>query len=183
MKKDFKHLDPYRIESGGMGTPRDGARRGAFIIQVADQRKETVLMVIATDGCDDNNIPIDNPSLRWEHVSVHTRYDVGKPGKPDLRMRIPTWPEMCLIKSLFWEGEERVMQFHPPESEYVNQHHFVLHLWKPIDEIEASWPNRLLVGIVPEGGEEAIPEKPQEDVVPIAKKGDILKRGDTKIIT
>jgi len=183
MKKDFKHLDPYRIEHGLMGSPRDGSRRGAFIIQVADQRKETVLMVIATDGCDDNGIEIDDPSLAWEHVSVHTRYDAGTALKPDIKMRIPTWPEMQLVKTLFWDDDERVIQFHPPEEEYVNQHPFVLHLWKPCPSAmgkfdSMTWPNKMLVGIIPEDGEveQPITEPPQEDVIPVVKKGDILQR-------
>ncbi len=56
---------------------------------------------------------------KWEHVSI------------SLEDRCPTWDEMCWIKSLFWNPEETVMQLHPPESRYVNQHPFCLHLWKP----------------------------------------------------
>lgn len=55
----------------------------------------------------------------WEHVSVSL---------PD---RCPTWAEMCLVKGLFWLPEEAVMQLHPPESDYVNNHAFCLHLWRP----------------------------------------------------
>lgn len=29
--------------------------------------------------------------------------------------------------------DERVMQFHPPKSEYINNHPYCLHLWKPVD--------------------------------------------------
>ena len=191
MKKDFSHLDPYRIEEGVMGTQRDGSRKGAFIIQVADQRKETVLMVVASDGCDDNGLPIPDQTLAWEHVSVHTRYDAGTPNRPNLKMRLPTWPEMQLVKTLFWEDDERVMQFHPEEDQYVNDHPFVLHLWKPgptvLDRLydeggEFPWPNSILVGLIPEGAQgTAPPERPQEDVIPIAKKGETLQRGDTDI--
>lgn len=55
----------------------------------------------------------------WEHVSV------------SLATRVPTWQEMCLVKDLFWDEGETVIQFHPPKSEYVNFHKFTLHLWKP----------------------------------------------------
>lgn len=54
----------------------------------------------------------------WEHVSVSL---------PD---RCPTWEEMCFIKSLFWNEEDCVVQFHPPKSDYVNVAKNCLHLWK-----------------------------------------------------
>lgn len=57
----------------------------------------------------------------WEHVSLSTR--LGK--------RLPTWEEMCFIKDLFWDAEETVIQIHPAQSEYVNNHPNCLHLWKP----------------------------------------------------
>ena len=57
----------------------------------------------------------------WEHVSV------------SLDDRCPEWDEMCFVKELFWEDEECVMQLHPPKSDYVNRHPYVLHLWRPLD--------------------------------------------------
>ena len=56
----------------------------------------------------------------WEHVSV------------SLAERCPTWDEMCAVKAIFWRDDEAVIQFHPPESEYVNCHPHCLHLWKPV---------------------------------------------------
>lgn len=46
------------------------------------------------------------------------------------RKTCPTWEEMCVIKEMFFEPEERVVQYHPPESEYVNSHPYCLHLWR-----------------------------------------------------
>lgn len=60
----------------------------------------------------------------WEHVSVspcNTK-----------RKKCPTWEEMCEIKDLFFEPYECVVQYHPPKSEYVNNHPYCLHLWRPI---------------------------------------------------
>lgn len=56
----------------------------------------------------------------WEHVSV----------SPCNRKRAtpPTWAEMCEIKHMFFEDEEAVVQYHPPKSEYVNNHPYCLHL-------------------------------------------------------
>lgn len=62
------------------------------------------------------------PGEPWEHASVSI------PGTK----RTPTWEEMCWVKNLFWEEEETVIQIHPPKSEYVNEHAYVLHLFRPL---------------------------------------------------
>jgi len=49
----------------------------------------------------------------------------------------PTWEEMCRVKDLFWEKNQTVIQFHPDESEYVNEHPGCLHLWK---QVNAEFP-------------------------------------------
>ena len=54
----------------------------------------------------------------WEHVSV------SLPG------RCPNWPEMCFVKALFWTEEETVVQFHPPDSVYISNHPYTLHMWR-----------------------------------------------------
>lgn len=69
---------------------------------------------------------------RWEHVSV-SRED-----------RCPTWEEMCMVKALFWEDEETVIQIHPPKSQYVNRHKFCLHLWRYVG-VEQQLPPRHLI--------------------------------------
>lgn len=57
----------------------------------------------------------------WEHVSVEL-----------CARRLPTWEEMCLIKDIFWDEEEDVVQIHPKKSQYVNITE-ALHLWRPVD--------------------------------------------------
>ena len=57
----------------------------------------------------------------WDHVSV------------SLPNRCPTWDEMCRVKRLFFHDDECVIQYHPPEEDYVNKNEFVLHMWKPHD--------------------------------------------------
>jgi hypothetical protein len=81
---------------------------GLFIAQGPCGRE---LRIIASSGEDDG--------IEWEHVSV------------SLPNRCPNWPEMCFVKELFWDDEETVMQLHPPKSEWVNNHSFCLHLWRP----------------------------------------------------
>lgn len=56
----------------------------------------------------------------WDHVSV----TLSVP-------RCPKWSEMCMVKDMFFEPEESVMQLHPPKSQYVNNHPWCLHLWRP----------------------------------------------------
>lgn len=54
----------------------------------------------------------------WDHVSV-SRKD-----------RIPSWEEMCIIKAKFFAPEETVVQYHPSQEEYVNNHSRCLHMWR-----------------------------------------------------
>lgn len=95
-----------------------GDTNGAFMVTLAHNQK---VFVIASDGCD------------WEHVSV-SRKD-----------RIPTWDEMCAVKAMFWDDSDCVVQFHPPKSEYVNNHARCLHLWRKVG-VEFELPPTLLVG-------------------------------------
>ena len=95
----------YQRLPGYMSHP--GAPYGAFKIPGPCARE---LVVMAADGSE----PI---TQGWEHVSVSTSN------------RTPNWKEMCFIKKLFWRPEDCVVQFHPPETDYVNMHPFTLHLW------------------------------------------------------
>jgi hypothetical protein len=56
----------------------------------------------------------------WEHLMV----DGGS--------KTPSWDEMCVAKSLFWGSGECCVEFHPAESEYVNNSEHCLHIWKPV---------------------------------------------------
>ena len=78
--------------------------------------------------------------MLWEHVSVSVTSGIRKDSS-----RCPTWEEMCHIKNLFWDEDDCVIQFHPTQSEYVNRHKFVLHLWRPIDQV-IPIPDKIMVG-------------------------------------
>ncbi len=58
----------------------------------------------------------------WDHVSV------------SFENRCPKWEEMCRIKNIFFYPDECVIQYHPPNGDYINQHPYVLHLWRPQSE-------------------------------------------------
>jgi len=112
-------------------------------------KKFRVIHPLINDYGDDDNMciiiqsPIRNDLMfcicssggGWEHVSVSLK-----------SKKMPTWNEMCFIKDLFWEKNEAVIQIHPPESEYINNHSSCLHLWKKID-FEMPLPNPLMVGL------------------------------------
>lgn len=81
----------------------------------------------------------------WEHVSISIRdYRKKKVIKPVVRT--PTWNEMCFIKSCFWKDDEEVMQLHPPKSDWISNHNYCLHLWRPI-ESKIPLPPSIMVGI------------------------------------
>jgi len=96
----FKLPEKLRVSMGDMRF--EEGKNGYFQLT----RLQGTLNIVASDG------------LGWEHVSV------SHPA------RIPTWAEMCKIKSLFWDEEDLVVQFHPPKSQYVNCHPRTLHLWR-----------------------------------------------------
>jgi hypothetical protein len=47
--------------------------------------------------------------------------------------RLPGWGELRKVKDLFIGPKRRAIQVLPPESEYVNIHPYVLHLWAPLE--------------------------------------------------
>lgn len=101
-------LSTGRVRVGPLASDDTFGMAGAFEVIGP---KGSMLRIIASDGTSDI---CDG----WEHVSV----SVAK--------RCPNWPEMHFVKTLFWDDDEIVVQFHPPKSEYVNNHPHCLHLWR-----------------------------------------------------
>lgn len=117
----------WRIRSGYMASDESNGNNSVFF--VPRRPGMNPLRVIASDGA------LEDGATPWEHVSVSL---------PD---RCPTWSEMCAVKRLFWDDDDTVVQFHPPRSEWVNNHEFCLHLWRPVG-VEVPRPPALLVGIL-----------------------------------
>ena len=117
----FRVPDRYRVRKGAFGSDETFGNNGAFFVPNPHARNGPPLKIIASDG------------EGWEHVSV------------SLPNRCPTWEEMAAVKRLFWGGEDCVLQYHPPESEYVNNHPFCLHLWRPVG-VTIPLPPSLMVG-------------------------------------
>lgn len=58
---------------------------------------------------------------QWRHVSV------------SLQDRLPTYEELGAVRSAYFPAEATVVQVMPPESQWVNEHQFCLHLWQRLD--------------------------------------------------
>ncbi len=115
----FRVPEKFRVRTGPLASTAATGNAGAFDIRLPHSQR---LFCIASDG--------DG----WEHVSV-SRSD-----------RCPTWEEMSMVKSMFWHSEDRVVQFHPPESEHINNHTNCLHLWRPVG-VEMPSPPTWMVGV------------------------------------
>lgn len=115
----------FRVKKGVLTSDKSYGNNGAFVIPPS-QKNGRWLVAIASDG------------FGWEHVSIH----VIKDGKD----YTPYWEEMQEMKLIFWDKDDTVIQFHPPESEYVNNHPHTLHLWRSTTA-KIQTPPSILVGI------------------------------------
>lgn len=123
----FKVPEKLRVTSGAMKSSEADGNNGVFHVRFGPM---AFAYCIASDGGFEEE--------EWEHVSV-TMHDKGK-------TRPATWDEMCTIKDKFWDKEDTVIQYHPAESEYVNNHPHCLHMWRPVGK-EIPKPPSIYVGI------------------------------------
>lgn len=121
----------YRVTEGKLAsTPEDG-NNGAFLIpHPRPKARGHCLLCVVSDG------------MGWEHVSV-SHFNV----RHGMMQLMPSWDDMCLIKNLFWMPGEAVMQLHPAQKDYVDNHPYCLHLWRPT-EGEIPLPDPMMVGFV-----------------------------------
>lgn len=121
----FHVPNKFRVTSGRLASDNSIGNNGAFWLRSIKRAIKSPIFCIASDG------------EGWEHVSV----SFGSHSN-----RTPTWTEMSFVKSVFWDDDDCVMQLHPPRSEYVNNHDYCLHLWRPIDA-SIPLPDSILVGL------------------------------------
>ena len=114
----FHVPEQFRVKTGPLRSTVEHGNNGAF--RITSLKFPRAINTIASDG------------LEFEHVSV------------SVFNRCPTWQEMCFIKDLFWDPEDCCLQYHPPKSEYVNDHDFTLHIWRPI-VVEIPRPHKIMV--------------------------------------
>lgn len=117
-------LEAGRATRGDFATNRSYGPNGLFLVTGPTG---DLLRIIASSADFEPHV-----AQGWEHVSVSLEY------------RVPLWVEMCFVKSLFWEDEECVVQFHPPRSLYYNHHPHMLHLWRDTNEDHELPPRNLL---------------------------------------
>lgn len=120
----FRVPEAARITLGNLPDPgaaplatRPGSLFGAFVVAGP---YGYALVCIADNGALWRAVGLKG--CAWEHVSVRVADGA----------RCPTWDEMCFVKSTFWEPEDCVVQYHPPESDYVDVNKYVLHLWRAV---------------------------------------------------
>jgi hypothetical protein len=135
MRKQLpQHIERGRIPEAVLGIDVDNpSKPGDLFGLFAARRGNDLLVIICSDASD----PVCEG---WEHVTV-MNVKAGGPDGPD---RCATWDEMCAVKSWFWEPEECVVQFHPPESDYVSVAPHALHLWRHREIIFPRPPTHLV---------------------------------------
>ena len=116
--KNLTPLDQYRREFRGM-MGDEGS--GFFVIPSVNGKFKYCVIAVSNAG--------------WDHVSVSLQ-TVDESAKIE---RCPKWNEMNYIKDLFFEENETVVQYHPKREDYINNHPYVLHLWRPLN-IELPTP-------------------------------------------
>lgn len=104
----FHVPEDCRMRSGPAASDASFGNNGAFGLRLHGIKGSPIAVCIASDG------------EGWDHVSVRVN-----------GMDTPSWDVMCLIRSVFWDDSDTVVQFHPPADQYVNVHPNVLHLWRP----------------------------------------------------
>lgn len=123
--RDLNELNQYRLKDAEMriyGIVGDSGN-GCFKVFVGGRS----FFVVASNGGG------------WDHVSV-------SPCNKKRKL-CPTWEEMCEIKKMFFLPEECVIEYHPAESEYVNNYEYCLHLWKTNNGVPIPTPQSIFVGL------------------------------------
>jgi hypothetical protein len=121
--KNLNYLNSYRQEYFGI---MGDSGNGRFLIPNSSGTK--MFHVLASNG------------FGWEHVSISLR-PIVNPEESCIE-RCPNWLEMEEAKKLFFEDSETVMQICPKEEDYINNHPYVLHLWRRVEK-EISVPEQV----------------------------------------
>jgi len=143
----FHVPEPARVlDHPILGSTADDGNNGAFDLDSPEPGWR--LAIIASDGAD-----CAGEFEPWEHVSVHayrraqrSRLRSRHQTIYEAQERTPTWKEMSFVKRLFWDGDDVVMQLHPREADYINQHPYTLHLWRPVERTIPTPPS-IFVGV------------------------------------
>lgn len=102
------------------------------------RQKAAEVRSTALNLTDKFEIPLLSIAIQHEISSVHEYIKDGKTMNllhisVSLKNRNPNWDEMCFVKEKLLGDEMPAVQFHPPRSEYVNEHEHCLHIWASED--------------------------------------------------
>ena len=163
--KDLRHIEPYRVATGPLASTKDelpGA--GMFTLPL---KPGYLAICLASDG----KHMIEETG--WEHVSVHVRFEYGRKvkGRRKTKARLPNQEEIYLVKNVFWDPYEPVVQYYDKESVEVDDYKANVHLWLPVEDAQPRPPSTLFAstlnyirsasGPEPETDEEESPESPE----------------------
>jgi hypothetical protein len=113
----FRRRDRHVMENWGWV---GDSTAGMFMIPSPIDQKPIAVVASAGEG--------------WDHISV---------SRPT---RCPNWPEMSFIARLFFNDNEVAYQLHLPEAQWISNHPFCLHWWRPW-EAAIPLPPSIMVGI------------------------------------
>ncbi len=120
---DWEFLNKCRLRVGDFASDESYGFNGAFSFAIKGEARR--IFCIASNG------------LGWRHVSV----SFG----PNLKT--PSWEVMSVVRHLFYEDNEWVVQYHPPKDQNINNHPGCLHLWS-LKEGKFPTPPPEMVGLI-----------------------------------
>jgi hypothetical protein len=98
----------WRIRTGQYGSDETAGWNGCFLVPLEGEMWHVML----GDG------------MGWQHLSISNAQ----------RRILPSWNVMCRVKEAFFSDEDWCVQFHPAKDDYINDHPYTLHLWRPLNE-------------------------------------------------
>ena len=110
--------------------------RIATILRQVNNDKAIQLKLMLNTQYDKQSCVKFTKALGWEHLSVS--FD-------DM---LPDWNYMQEMKEMFWKDDEECFQLHPKKENYINNHNYCLHIWRPLEQ-PIPVPPTILVGFRP----------------------------------
>lgn len=111
-------------------------KRIAQVLRNVNNDKAIQLKLMLNTQYDKQSCVKFTKAMGWEHLSVS--FD-------DM---LPDWNYMQEMKEMFWKDDEECFQLHPKKDNYINNHNYCLHIWKPLEQ-QIPIPPTILVGFRP----------------------------------
>jgi hypothetical protein len=109
----FKVPEKYRVIDGDNSTTIHNGNNGLFKLYLRGNRTNLGSMLYITATEKDS----------WECVEVYTP------------VRYPIWEELCLVRNLFWDRNDLVIQYYPREKDCSNFKKYSVCLWRPTNQL------------------------------------------------